>query len=97
MASEPGVQSIEDLRKKYDGLRERKIRVGTQLEESQRRLDELKLKSREEFGTDDVEQLKAKLEAIKSENDEKRKAYQASLEEIETRLAEVEQEFVDDE
>src|SRR5438552_19183619 len=92
-ASEPGKQSIESLRQRYDTLNTKKIQAETQLESAKTRLNELKQEAREKFDTDDVDELQRKLELMENENEEKRAKYQADLDQIERELKAVEQKF----
>jgi hypothetical protein len=88
-----GEQSIEELQERYKKLNTRKIQADTNLEHATHRLTELKDEARAKFGTDDVEELRKKLEEMKIQNEEKRKSYQAELDRIEGALAEVEAKF----
>lgn len=85
--------TIEQLQQRYAKFNEQQIRVQAQLEGAQKRLAELQQKAKEEFGTDDVESLQEKLEAMKMENEKKRSEYAKGLDKIEAKLAEVENEF----
>jgi uncharacterized protein (DUF342 family) len=87
-------QSIEELQKRYQKLHERKIKAETNLDHSQRELARLQQEAREKYGTDDVDQLRQKLNSMKNDNDEKRRKYQADLDGIESELEAVEQNFV---
>jgi DNA repair exonuclease SbcCD ATPase subunit len=91
-----GAESLEELRKRYDELQQRKIRAEADREGAQKRLDELKEEARATYGTDDIEELKKKLSEMKAENERKRAEYQAHLEKIERDLAEVESRFDSD-
>ena len=86
-------QSIEELRKRYEKLNRRKIQSERDLEHAKQRLDESKQQAREQYGTDDVAELRAKLNKMTAENEEKRREYQASLAQIESDLADVERKF----
>lgn len=88
-----GGQSIEELQRRYQQLHTRKIQAETNLSNANRHLDELKADAREKYGTDDLAELQSKLAALKAENEEKRAAYQASLDQIDVRLKQVEQDF----
>lgn len=85
-------QGIEELTERYQRLNKRRIEADTNLRNAKERLGELKEKAREEFGTDDLEQLKQELDALRRENEEKRSQYQTSLDEIEGELKKVERE-----
>ena len=84
---------IEDLRKKYEQLRDEKTRAETNLKHQQNALEDLKAKAREAYGTDDLAELEAKLQTLKRENEEKRTAYQKALEGIEADLKAVEDKY----
>ena len=74
-------------------MQERKIKAEAQRDGAKDRLEELKKQAREKYGTDDVEELKAKLEQMKAENEKKRAKYQADLDKIDEGLREVEKKF----
>jgi hypothetical protein len=83
-------QSIEQLQARYHDLNKKKIQAETNLDNAKKTLDNLKAEAREKFGSDDVDELREKLRAMKAENEEKRQSYQAELDRIETDLANVE-------
>jgi hypothetical protein len=86
-------QTIETLQERYQQLNKRKIQAETSLELARQQLETLKKEARDKFGTDDVAELRAKLDAMKADNERKRQQYQAALDKIETDLAEVETNF----
>ncbi len=86
-------QSIDELKQRYTVLHERKIKASTTLDHAKEQLDKLQKQAREQYGTDNVEELRAKLAALEAENERRRAEYQADLERIETELATVEQKF----
>lgn len=88
-----GKQSIDQLQERYQALQERKIKAGAQRDSAKERLEELKKQAREKYDTDDLEELKTKLEQMKAENEEKRAKYQADLDKIDEGLREVEAKF----
>lgn len=88
-------QNIEELRRRYDDLNQKRIRTDANLQNARKRLEELKEQARKEFGTDDLDELRAKLTEMKSENERKRSEYQESLDKIERELAEVEQQYAE--
>lgn len=69
----------------------RKIQAETNLGNARQQLEALKEEARKTYGTDDVAELRAKLDAMKAENEAKRKNYQAELDGIEGALAAIEQ------
>lgn len=91
----PGGQSIEELQRRYQALNTKKIQAETQRESAKQRLDELKARARQDYGTDDVGQLRTKLAEMVAENTRKRTAYQADLDAIERGLADVERTFAE--
>ena len=90
-------QTIEELQKRFQGLREQKIKVETQREHALAQLDELKSQSKELYGSDDVDQLKKILEEMKSSNEQKRSQYQSALDSIDDDLAAISEKFSDEE
>lgn len=88
-------QTIEQLQARYDGLNEQKIKVNAQREHAMQRLEELKAQAKEQYGSDDVEQLSKMLEEMKSKNEKMRSEYQANLDGIDQDLAEINEKFTD--
>lgn len=88
-----GEQTIEQLQARYQALNTKKIQAETNLENAKKQLADLQKEAREKYGTDDVAALRAKLDAMKAENDAKRRSYQADLDRIEGDLKTVEQKF----
>ena len=88
-------QNIEELRRRYDDLNQKRIRTDANLQNARKRLEELQEQARKDFGTDDLDELRAKLTEMKSENERKRSEYQESLDRIECELAEVEQQYAE--
>jgi hypothetical protein len=88
--SEADKQTIEELTERYQGLNKRKIQAETNLKNAQKQLDDLRKQAKKDYGTDDLEDLKKKLDAMKQDNEAKRAKYQADLNKIEADLAEVE-------
>jgi chromosome segregation ATPase len=94
--SEPagdGQQTIEKLQQRYEQLNKQKIQCETKLESARVQLDALKREARENYGTDDLTELQARLEQMKADNEEKRASYQSQLDRIESDLSQVEQTF----
>ena len=83
-------QNIEELRQRFETLKTKKITAEANVKTSTETLEKLKKKALDEYGTDDLDALRAMLEAMKQENERKRAEYQKHLTEIETKLAEVE-------
>ena len=88
-----GQQTIEQLQERFKKLDKQKIQAETTLKLARDQLESLQKDAREKYGTDDLTELQAKLEAMQAENEQKRAAYQTDLERIESELAAVEQRF----
>jgi spore coat polysaccharide biosynthesis predicted glycosyltransferase SpsG len=86
-------QTIEELRKRYEELNEKKITAAANHETAKKQLDQLKAAAKTQWGTDDLEELRKKLAEMEAENDRKRREYQTQLDKIETDLKEVDQKF----
>jgi predicted transcriptional regulator len=86
-------QSIEELRRRYQGLHTKKTQAETLRDEAKKRLDELKAQAREKYGTDDAAELQKKLDEMVVENARKVAEYKAHLDSIDQGLAEVERKF----
>lgn len=82
---------IETLRTRYDALNKKKIEAETKRQAAEDNLTRLKEQARKNFGTDNLDELRKQLAELKAENERRRADYQAHLEQIEARLAEVEQ------
>ncbi|MCH2182508.1 MAG: hypothetical protein MK108_10930 [Mariniblastus sp.] len=86
-------QAIEALQARFDELSHERTRIEARQEAAQKQLDELQEQSRQQFGTDDVAELEKKLASMQKENEEKRARYEASLDGIEGKLKEIENQF----
>ena len=86
----PEIQTIEKLRARFQALHTEKVRAEQDYKNAQETLEKLQEQAREQFETDDLEQLQAMLAKIEEENLEKRKGYQASLDQIDANLKKVE-------
>ena len=86
-------QNIETLTGRYQKLHTQKIEAETNLKHALQQVEELKQQALEEFETDDIEQLKEKLDEMELENERKRSEYQTSLDKIEADLAGVQQKY----
>ena len=79
-------QSIDQLKQRYEKLNADKIRAGAQLEGAEKHLAQLQQQARTEFGTDDLDELRTKLQEMEAENERRRAAYQESLDAIDADL-----------
>jgi len=86
------VPDIESLTAHYQELNKRKIESERDLVNAEKNLDELKQQALNDYGTDNLDALKEKLQQIKAENERKRAEYHQTLGQIETELAKIETE-----
>jgi hypothetical protein len=87
------VETIEQLRERYDRLNHRKTEAQTLLKSAEGELDRLKAEAKEKFGTDDLDTLKRKLRELEAENLRRREAYQKQLDAIDAALKEVDRKY----
>jgi hypothetical protein len=88
-------QDIEELRQRHKGLETQKITAEANLNTSKDRLEELKQQAREQYGTDDLQELQKKLQEMKSDNQRKCAEYQQHLDDIERDLKKVEEQHTE--
>lgn len=86
-------QEIEVLKQRFDRLSTQRTRAETQLEGARQELERLKAQAREAYGTDNLDELKQKLEAMREDNQNKRAQYQQALDKIEQDLQVIEAEY----
>ena len=83
MPSNPGKPQqppdIEALKKRHRELENQRIAAQTNLKTATDQLELLKKESREQYGTDDLDQLRDKLEEMKRDNERKRVEYDRHL------------------
>src|SRR5437762_4537427 len=86
------IQDIETLRKRHTDLDRKRAAAEANLRTANEQLDALRREAREQYQTDDLDELRKKLQSMKDENDRKRAEYQQHLDQIETNLKQIEQE-----
>ena len=86
----PAIQDIETLKKRHKLLEREKHTAEANCKTAEDQLKKLKDEARDKYGTDDLAELKAKLEQMKQENDRKRQEYQKHLDEIDAKLQTIE-------
>ena len=86
-------ESIEQLTKRYNALNTKKNYADANLLNATKELARIQEEAIANWGTDDLAALEKKLEEMRKENEKKRAEYQSHLEEIEARLAAVEENF----
>ena len=88
-------QTMEQLQQRYEQFKSQKVKFETQRDAALEELENLKQQARELYDSDDVSELEKMLERMKAENENKRSQYQASLDNIDRQLQEVESKFSD--
>lgn len=91
--SKSGNQTIEELQARFKEFSDQRIKIETQREAAVEKLEELKAKARDAYGSDDVKQLEKMLKEMKAANESKRQEYQDSLDKIEKELGEINERF----
>ncbi|MGM0609805.1 MAG: hypothetical protein ACQES5_01820 [Thermodesulfobacteriota bacterium] len=86
-------QSMEELTERYKKLDREKTTTEANLKMAKDRLEELQKEAREQYGTDDPEELKRLLEQMEEENERKRSEYQQLLDKVENDLRAVKESF----
>lgn len=93
MAQNSNEHSIEKLTERFQTLHQQKIEANAHLQNAQKQMSELKAQALEEFGTDDLDELKQKLKDMELENERNRFEYQQKLDEIERNLESVKEQY----
>jgi hypothetical protein len=86
-------QDIELLKKRHRELDRKKAMAEANQRSAEESLAKLKAEAKAQYGTDDLEELKKKLDEMKQQNLQKRREYQAHLDSIETKLQEIEKKY----
>lgn len=84
-------EELEKLKSEYERLRERRMRAEAELQTLNERLEELKKKAQETYGTSDLNELKVLLDSWRSENEKTVQAYREHIEEIKSGLQKLEE------
>lgn len=83
-------QSIEELRDRFEHLKEQRTTAQANLRNVEEQLEKLKAQAREKYGTDDLAKLEKELERMRADNERKRTEYQAHLDGIDEKLGALE-------
>ena len=89
-SSQPA-QAIEELKSRFDDLNTQKVRLQTQKERAEEDLAELKQQAHEQFGTDNLKKLEAKLAEMKKQNEKQKSEYQKQLDAIDKKLLQIDE------
>lgn len=87
--SEP--QEITELQARYQKLSTARAKADALMQQASAELERLKREAAAKFGTDDLAELQAKLEAMEQENLKKRREYQKLLDSVEEELRAIEE------
>lgn len=82
--------TIEQLRERYNKLSHKKTEAETNLKNAEKHLKELQVQAQKEHGTSDLAKLRKKLAEMEAENERQTLDYQKHLDEIETKLEDIE-------
>jgi hypothetical protein len=93
MARSEEPQDIETLKKRHRDLDKKKTTAEANQRSAEESLAKLKAEAKDKYGTDDLDELKRKLDEMKQQNLQKRREYQSHLDSIETKLAEIEKKY----
>ncbi len=91
LKSDAAQENIEQLRKRFEALNEKRIAAETNRKSAEEALEKLRKKARDEYQTDDLAELQKKLKDMIANNERLRADYQKHLDGIETQLASVEE------
>lgn len=91
MKSDP--QDFARLKERHAALERQRGKVEGTLEAANKQLEQLKAEARSQYGTDDLNTLRQKLVQMQEENLRKRAEYQKHLDEIESKLRKVQDEY----
>ncbi len=83
-------QPIDDLRRRYQELNDKRVAAETRLGETEKALELLKKEAQEQWGTSDLTELQDKLAKQQADNERLRQSYEANLSQIEKSLIEIE-------
>ena len=84
-------QTIEQLQKRYEKLNNSKVRLQAERDIAAKELDRLKKKAKEQFGTDDAQQLQDQLSKLQQQNEKMKIEYQQDLDSIDQQLQNIQQ------
>jgi phage shock protein A len=93
MSKANDIQSIDQLRQRYESFMAEKVKYETQRDAAANELSKLKKQAMELYGSDDVGKLEKMLASMKAENEQRTREYQASLDAIDKNLKEVRASF----
>lgn len=90
-------QELNELRRQHEQLRDQRVRTEQDMTHLSNELARLKEQAREEYGTDDPEELQALLEKKREENERVVSEYREHIQQVQQDLAAVENRVEGDE
>ncbi len=87
--SDPAIQTIEQLKQRFQEMNDQKVRLQTHKEIAEKKLQDLKQQAVDQFGTDDLAKLQAMLQDLKHRNETEKAEYQKRLDEIDRNLQQI--------
>jgi hypothetical protein len=82
-----GLSRLEDLRPRFERLKAERIRAESEVERLAKELDDARRLAREEFGTDDEDEIRRMMEAAEAGNAAAVEEFAASVRAVEERIA----------
>ena len=82
-----GLSRLEELRPRFEKLKAERIRAESEVERLTRELDDARRRAREEFGTDDEDEIRRMIEATEAENAAAVEEFARLLRAVEERIA----------
>mgnify|MGYP001340694657 CR=1 FL=1 len=89
MNDEQALKTLEELKRRWNALRDRKIRGQADIQRLRTELDAACKEAEEKFGTSDLDQLRAMVVEVRTANAEATQKFEASLNEAEARLNDI--------
>ncbi|WP_272698670.1 hypothetical protein [Desulfovibrio sp. Fe33] len=83
-------RELNDLRRQYEQLRDRKVRTEEAVAQLTHQLETLKKQAEAEYGTSDLKELQQLLEEKRQQNEEVVDTYRKHVQQIQADLAQVE-------
>jgi len=83
-------RELDDLRRQYEQLRDRKVRTEEAVAQLSHQLETLKKQAEAEYGTSDLNELQQLLEEKRRQNEEIVAKYREHIQQVQTDLARVE-------
>lgn len=87
------VKKLDELKKRHQKLKERKISIDVEISSSAKMLDQARQEAKELFGTDNLAELRQKLTEFNARNEALEQEFVKTLDAVEQELAAAEKEL----